>query len=171
MYRTKNRYANMSNLQVAQEIIDDYTHTEFPFLERDNWRKTLRIFKRLVREQEDKFTEELWENYKNNIFTIYRGGTPDGFSWSLSKDIAVWFALRFKAKGWNSDVYAMDIKRGDVLWYTDEREEQEVVLIPDPNEVIPVDYNVSVDGKEVLNHKQGKLTYTDQKKGVQSERI
>ena len=58
---------------------------------------------------------------------IFRGGNPKGISWSLSNEIGQWFAERY---GHNKKFWGMYIKKSDVLFYNNLREEQEVVIIP-----------------------------------------
>jgi hypothetical protein len=61
---------------------------------------------------------------------IYRGGTPHGFSWTLSREKAYWFANRFSTVGLGQPVYALPINREEVIWCSDERGEEEVVILP-----------------------------------------
>lgn len=65
-------------------------------------------------------------------FIVYRGiqigENPIGFSWTLNKSTAVWFANRFDNK--NAQVCEMEINKNDVVFYTNERNEFEIVLIP-----------------------------------------
>ena len=71
--------------------------------------------------------------------SIFRGGRVDWddmmdsmppFSWTLDRQKAEWFANRFDHKPDNFIVEAM-IDKGDIYFYTDERNEQEVVVDPD----------------------------------------
>jgi hypothetical protein len=59
-------------------------------------------------------------------FTIYRGGHPDGDSWTLDQQKAEWFANRFPWSG--GKVYEKTVTSDQVLFYTDERDEKEVLL-------------------------------------------
>ena len=59
-------------------------------------------------------------------FKVYRGGHPDGFSWTLDRKQAEFFANRF---GWEDGrICERVITRSDVLFYTDRRNEKEVIL-------------------------------------------
>jgi hypothetical protein len=108
------------------EIREAYTETEFVHPELDYWRLLL---------QNISHRDEWKEGLPDGEFRIYRGGTPNGFSWTLDQPRATWFANRFKAIGIVDDVYTMLVTKEDVLWYTDERNEQEVVLFPNQKKV------------------------------------
>ena len=56
--------------------------------------------------------------------TIYRAGHKSGLSWSLSYKTAKWFVRRSQGKG----LWETIIKKEDILFYTNERDEREVVL-------------------------------------------
>tara|TARA_R100000306_G_C4334326_1_gene121919 strand:- start:429 stop:821 length:393 start_codon:yes stop_codon:yes gene_type:complete len=113
-------------LLIANDIRDTFTNdAEFIYQEFDEWQKLLVIFSKLAKAHDDKFKQGLPEG----SFKIYRGGTPNGFSWSLDKKIATWFATRFKPVGIEDDVHELTVTKDDVLWYNNERNEQEVVLL------------------------------------------
>jgi hypothetical protein len=68
-----------------------------------------------------------------DVFTIYRGVNgrggarrPSGASWSLSPGVAAWFACRELQ---SPAVYIATIPRDAVLFYTNEREEREIVTL------------------------------------------
>ena len=64
---------------------------------------------------------------------IYRGYqkhcTRKGLSWSLSKDVAIWFARRWPEQG-APMVVSGKCKKSDVVGYTDELKEQEIIINP-----------------------------------------
>lgn len=66
--------------------------------------------------------------------TIYRGVNEyslefdDCISWTRSKDIAYWFACRFGDK--DSQVVTATVKKGDIIVESNDRGEQEVVVLP-----------------------------------------
>lgn len=68
----------------------------------------------------------------SETFTVYRGvqigENPVGFSWSLKKETAEWFAKRFDNE--DAQLCEMVISKKDVVLYTDERGESEIVLLP-----------------------------------------
>ena len=61
-------------------------------------------------------------------FTIYRAGDPSGMSWTLKKKTADWFANRMQLCGVWVPICERRIKRIEVLFYTNRRNEHEVVL-------------------------------------------
>jgi len=75
------------------------------------------------------------------VFTVYRGTsyggdtkTVNGTAWSLSLDEAKKFAsVSRDTKGYKvpGAVYALSVSKRDVLYYTNSREEKEIILPPD----------------------------------------
>ncbi len=64
-------------------------------------------------------------------WTVYRGASApdhDGMSWTLNRDKAMWFARRLDGTGFLMET---TIEPFQVLGYTDERQEQEVILWPE----------------------------------------
>lgn len=55
-----------------------------------------------------------------------------GFSWTLDRDIACWFAMRFDRYDGTQLVLVTEITAKDIAYYTDDREEREVVLLKAP---------------------------------------
>ena len=55
-----------------------------------------------------------------------------GYSWTISKDVACWFAMRFADKNTNPLVLAADVLKSEILLYNDERSEQEAVILKTP---------------------------------------
>jgi len=79
-------------------------------------------------------TEEDAEVYKNlpDQVTVYRGCSPlneEGFSWSLDKEKAQWFATRFSRN--NSKVLEVTVPKSEVIAYLGGRGESEILLYPD----------------------------------------
>lgn len=87
---------------------------------RDTWRKVFNLRKSIPC-----LTEEL-----PDTFTAYRAGSADGFSWTLSKEKAEWFQERFSAH-YEVEIHERVFKREDALFYTNEREEEEVIIKAD----------------------------------------
>ena len=112
--------------QLDTKIRDAYTEVEFVHPALDYWTFLLRHISN---------HKEWKKGLPDGEFRIYRGGTPDGFSWTLSEKLATWFATRFQVTGRMDDVYTMLVTKKDVLWYNDDRSEQEVVLFPNPQKV------------------------------------
>ena len=67
-------------------------------------------------------------------FQIYRGiagrrdRRPRGYAWTLSRDVACWYASRFSLA--NPCVISAEVSNEDVLAYVNDRDEQEVVCRP-----------------------------------------
>lgn len=103
----------VKNIWCLQELNSDGSRKK-------NWKK---IFSH--RPKIPSLTEKLPEE-----FTAYRAGKADGFSWSLNKKTAEWFHNRFKSQFGNIPFLTKTFKKDDVVFYTNDRGEQEVVIIP-----------------------------------------
>jgi hypothetical protein len=73
------------------------------------------------------------------VFTLYRGisgrgqdrGKVKGWSWTSSLKTGWWFARRFEELGLEDPaVYQAEVHRGDILFFTNAREESEFVCLP-----------------------------------------
>ena len=64
-----------------------------------------------------------------NEFICYRGGYKGGFSFTLDKEKAIWFRDRWGANP-EHNLFERKTNRDDVLFYSDERKEKEVVIYP-----------------------------------------
>ena len=74
-----------------------------------------------------------------NTITIYRGGIDDkGYSWTLNKDYAVWFANRWIMNGnlgdesnvtnrHETNVFEKTINKSDAIAYLSDRGESEII--------------------------------------------
>ena len=69
-------------------------------------------------------------NQLPNTFTAYRAGNPNGFSWTLDKDVALWFHQRLSKQFGYIPLLQKEFNKKDVIFYTNERTEQEVVIVP-----------------------------------------
>lgn len=75
--------------------------------------------------------QENYEVYEKlpDTFTVYRGlqenAQEDGLSWTLSKDVAEWFANRFDNEG---KIIEKVIHKSEVIAYFNDRDEEEIVL-------------------------------------------
>ena len=64
-----------------------------------------------------------------DTITVYRGGHKDGLSWTLSEEKAKWFGERnYYFNEQETPLWKMDIKKKDIAWFTNSRNEQEVIL-------------------------------------------
>ena len=75
--------------------------------------------------------QENYEAYENlpDTFVVYRGlqenAQEDGLSWTLSKDVAEWFASRFENNG---KIIEKTVHKTEVIAYFSDREEEEIIL-------------------------------------------
>ena len=71
---------------------------------------------------------KVYENLPDT-FTVYRGlqenAQEDGLSWTLSKDVAEWFASRFEN---DCEIIERKIYKSEVIAYFNDRDEEEIVL-------------------------------------------
>jgi len=76
----------------------------------------------------DKEEKQILQSLPETI-TVFRGvkekQAVESFSWTLDKDIAIWFAERFEKKGY---VYQAQIPKDKIIAYTNERGEKEIIL-------------------------------------------
>lgn len=71
--------------------------------------------------------------------TLYRGAcglsardVAAGHSWTTSFDVAAWFAMRHASDKRDPIVLGATVSRGDIAFFTDERSEQECLLLKQP---------------------------------------
>jgi hypothetical protein len=67
-------------------------------------------------------------NSLENEFIVYRGYNQweDGYSYTIDKDVAIWFAERF---GQNGLIRERLVKKEDVFAFTNSRQEKEIIII------------------------------------------
>ena len=115
-----------------------WTDTENVYENKDYWEQLLFLEfsdSHLMMDKEDtKFFNEL-----PNTITIYRGGIDDkGYSWTLDKDKAEWFANRWVMNGnlgdesnvtnrHETNVFEKTIKKSDAIAYLSDRNESEII--------------------------------------------
>lgn len=82
---------------------------------------------------------------------VWRGATAvtidvarTGYSWTTDRETAHRFATRYAGDGRDPLVIVADVPRGDILYYTNERDEKEVVLLKPP--VAAIDVSTSTVG-------------------------
>lgn len=66
-------------------------------------------------------------------FIVYRGcglKNKKGYSWTLSRTTAIFFAMRYRAKDDTAILLSVEVNKSDVLAYFDGRREQEIVVLP-----------------------------------------
>ena len=124
----------LQNILSEQEYInvvkDWYTQTEIVYQNLQLWIDTFKSIKntKLLMDY-----DEL--NYFNNLpekIVIYRGGVSKrGISWTLNKDIAEWFANRFRAINKGGQLFEKKVFKNDCIAYFNDREEEEIIYIGD----------------------------------------
>ena len=125
----------MSDEDYTLLMVDCWTMTEFPH--QNGVRKMIKMWKKtdsqlLYSDEEEGDVEDKkdFDNLPDN-FPIFRGiqtskAVKRGLSWTTDIKVAKWFAKRWK-KG---KVYQARINKKDVFYYTNQRNEKEVVINP-----------------------------------------
>ena len=122
--------------QIAQEGIDTYINTEFPLTVFKSWDVVMGFFN----DVEQKTDEESQEQYDKlpSVVKVYRGVLAKdglkgsvGVSWTTDRKVAEMFALRLKPTGGEPYVREGEVDTEDRQYFTNAREESEVVLKPD----------------------------------------
>jgi hypothetical protein len=116
------KLSHLTDEEVWKLIEDIWIDGEMNSSNRQLWEK---IFS--IRKVPSSLTKHL-----PNEMVVYRGGNPDGLSWTLSKEQGLWFANRFDE---DLPLCSMKIKKEDVLFFTDKREEDEVIVLANDNPV------------------------------------
>lgn len=92
-------------------------------------------WKLLLNECDSKLLYEQGSPFPHERVTAYRGsatGVPRGLSWTISRKTTAWILDRWEDKELGGGtVFAMDIKRDDILVYLEDDVKQEVILIPE----------------------------------------
>jgi hypothetical protein len=119
------RVANESIDELAQSV---WTDSENIWQNLDGWREVFEITGHGV----DPAVTEL----PRGELTIYRGAQEgvneeDGFSWTLDRERAEWFARRFKNPEQTPVLVTAKVHRDFVIWHLTGRGEDEIVVDPD----------------------------------------
>lgn len=139
------------------ELLGDiWVDSENIYQSRDQWREML---------ESDEPEREYMSSEKDRVVfslspeqggllpmtTIYRGyqydDGLDGFSWTLDKARAKWFAKRFLHRGETPTVAVGTVAREHVLAYHTGRDEQEIVVLPENVNVIGINEIEEEDDK------------------------
>ena len=136
----KGKYTFLDDLKVWWLIVDTWVESESNHIAKEVWEELFSL-----RKVPKWYTEHLPDE-----MTIFRGGNPEGISWSLYNEQGQWFAERY---GDNESFWGMKIKKEDILFYTNLRGEEEVVIIPKNHhkgEIYAIGYSPRVGN--VANH-------------------
>jgi hypothetical protein len=100
----------------------------------------LEIWVEIINDAEHPVPDKHKEGLPEGEFKIYRGGDSWGLSWTLSKEKAVWFQERKLHENMIHNpnpqkelgpLSEKTITKDDAVFYNNEREEQEVVILTD----------------------------------------
>ena len=124
----------VSEKEYIEIVRDWYTHSEFVHQDMQKWRDTFASIKNtnLLMDNEEL---AFYKNLPDKI-TIYRGGySKRGISWTLNKDIAEWFAKRFKPvnipETVNTKVFKKEVYRDNCIAFFNCRKEEEIIYLVD----------------------------------------
>ena len=118
------------------KIAQGYIEEENPLLIFQTWDNVIKLFSSI----DERADEESLEEYNKlpEDVMVYRGvWTKDrfkpftGVSWTIDYKVAEMFALRFQPLGGESYVLKGEIRKKDILYFTNMRQESEVILNPD----------------------------------------
>ena len=123
----------LSKKYLSELVVSEWRRVEFHYNYMDTWKT---IFSSISIRDEDRNLEELPEGE----FTVYRGGTKEGLSWTTSIEQAKWFHNRnkrwFSQKDEHNYLLKMSINKDEVIFYTNDRSEAEVVLFPNQDKIV-----------------------------------
>ena len=117
------------------EIAQAYIEEENPLLTFKTWDNVIKLFGS-IDERADEESLEAYNKLPDDVM-VYRGvWTRDawspgtGVSWTTDYKVAEMFALRFRPLGGESCVLKGEIQKEDILYFTNARQESEVILNP-----------------------------------------
>ena len=118
------------------KIAQGYIEEENPLLIFQTWDNVIKLFGS-IDEMADEESLEAYNKLPEDVM-VYRGvWTKDrfkpftGVSWTIDYKVAEMFALRFQPLGGESYVLKGEIRKKDILYFTNMRQESEVILNPD----------------------------------------
>ena len=130
--------------KLIQEGIDAYIDTEFPLTIFKSWKTVLNFFSD-IKQKTDEESQEQYDKLPD-VVKVYRGVLAKdglkgdvGVSWTTDIEVAKFFALRLKATGGESYIFEGEIDKDKILFFTNSRNESEVLL--DPLDMIWLDEN------------------------------
>lgn len=115
------------------KIAEAYISEEFPLTLFESWDKVVKLFKS-IEEKTDEDSQEIYDNLPQEV-KVYRGVLTDdrikyglGVSWTTDKKVAEMFALRFARLGGTPYLMEGEVNKEDILYFTNAREESEVLI-------------------------------------------
>ncbi|MGB3224391.1 MAG: hypothetical protein WBB23_16440 [Desulforhopalus sp.] len=135
----------MNNIEYFKEkkclekaILSLYYHKNTPFAPAGDYE----IWKFLLNICDRDRLYELGNPFPFERVTVYRGsvtGLPIGLSWTASREKTAWILDRWENKELGGGiVFALEIKREDILVYIEDKARQEVLLLPERAETAEV---------------------------------
>ena len=130
----------LSDAQYWRNLEFVFSMTEYVHESKTKWLSLLQSNQRYRPLMMTRKDRKAFENLPDTL-TIYRGYQHGkyrhkmGLSWTLSKEKAIWFAHRRSTNG-SPKVVVGTCKKADVFCYTDDRNEQEIII--DPAKVIGI---------------------------------
>lgn len=129
----------LTNKEFWEELGDLWTDTENLWQNHETWRELLTCGRRdrrkyLMTEDERQFIKALGGPGCKTV-TVYRGtcapdGMGAGFSWTLNRPKAEWFARRFQHIG-PEKVIVGTLRKSKIIAYFDRRNEWEIICLPE----------------------------------------
>lgn len=124
-------FCNLANLMDKKSLIAEFswvwTDSENIWQNQELIDKVIELLGKDIRKVMSKKDKKVFDNLPGKVM-IYRGCNKEnenGMSWTLSKEKANWFAKRIRKDG---KVLSKEVCKEDILFYTNGRSEQEVVL-------------------------------------------
>lgn len=113
-------YGEIPAVELIPLILDVYIDSENISANADSWEQLLETLTGT-----DPWNTE--QELPDGEFTIYRGGTKEGFSWTTDLEQAKWFANRWRD---NHPVWKATVTKRDIIGYCDGRGEKEIIVNP-----------------------------------------
>lgn len=113
--------ADWSEDEKNEFITEFWITTNFPSHHTDIWKEIFLLYPKSMRYK--------LENSLLEPLTIYRGASTIGFSWTTELEKAIWFCKRNREMGFSkSTVFEATVKRNGILFESNDRDENEVVI-------------------------------------------
>lgn len=106
--------------KLAKLLLDIWIDAESPSINKNIWMRLFRQFKNSKAFQTTKATLP-------ETITVWRGGSPNGLSWTTSRDIAVKFAKRSYRT--TNKIQCRHIHKSDAICFLEDRGESEIIIL------------------------------------------